>query len=275
MDISTIVGIVIGFVLMIWGIGLGSIGNFIDKQSAIIVIGGTMAALIASYPFSILKQIPKHFKIMLDEKRFDPVTCIETLVEYADIARKNGLLALEDKANELTDPFFRFAVQSMMDFSDGDKLKAVLTEQLENLAERHEYSIGIYERGSSLSPAFGMIGTLIGLINMLKSLNLSDGGASTLGESMSIALITTFYGVVVANLIFGSIAKKLSRRNDEECRYKQIILEGVLAIQSGETPKFLREKLYALIEEKKKQPMSQTQAVQNEQVRGERKKKAA
>lgn len=179
MDISTIVGIVLGFILMVWGIGLGSIGNFIDKQSAVIVIGGTIAALIASYPFSTLKQIPKHFKIMLDEKRYDPVPCIETLVEYAEIARKNGLLALENKAAELTDPFFQFAVQSMIDFSDAEKLRTALTEQLENLAERHEYGIGIYERGSSLAPAFGMVGTLIGLINMLKSLNLTDGGSST------------------------------------------------------------------------------------------------
>lgn len=275
MDISTIVGIVIGFVLMVWGIGLGKIGNFMDGQSAIIVIGGTIAALIASYPFSVLKQIPKHFKIMLDEKRFDPVPCIEMLVEYAEIARKNGLLALEDKVNESADPFFQFAVQSMIDFSDAEKLRAVLTEQIENLAERHEYGIGIYERGSSLAPAFGMVGTLIGLINMLKSLNLSDGGQSTLGESMSVALVTTFYGVVVANLIFGSIAKKLSRRNDEECRYKQIIVEGVLAIQSGENPKFLREKLYTLIEEKKKQPMAHKQAEETEQVQNIGKKKVA
>ena len=101
---------------------------------------------------------------MLNEKRYDPVPCIETLVEYAEIARKNGLLALENKATELTDPFFQFAVQSMIDFSDAEKLKATLMEQLENLAERHEYGIGIYGRGSSLAPAFGMVGTLIGLI---------------------------------------------------------------------------------------------------------------
>lgn len=275
MDISTIVGIVLGFVLMIWGIGFGSIGNFMDRQSAIIVIGGTIAALIASYPFSILKQIPKHFKIMLNEKRFDPVPCIETMVEYAEIARKNGLLALEDKANELADPFFQFAVQSMIDFSDADKLRSTLTEQLENLAERHEYSIGIYERGSSLAPAFGMVGTLIGLINMLRSLNLSDGGSTTLGESMSVALVTTFYGVVVANLIFGSIAKKLSRRNDEECLYKQIIIEGVLAIQSGENPRSLRERLYTLIEEKKKQSGPQKRTTDNKQGQDEAKEKAA
>ena len=141
MDISTIIGVVMGFALMIWGLGFGSIGNFMDKQSAIIVIGGTAAALIASYPFSTLKQIPKHFQIMLNEKRYDPIPCIETLVEYAEIARKNGLLVLEDKANELTEPFFRFAVQSMIDFSDADKLRTTLTEQLENLAERHEYGI--------------------------------------------------------------------------------------------------------------------------------------
>ena len=154
----------------------------------------------------------------------------------------------------------------MIDFGDAEKLKATLMEQLENLAERHEYGIGIYERGSSLAPAFGMVGTLIGLINMLKSLNLSDSGSTTLGESMSVALVTTFYGVVVANLIFGSIAKKLSRRNDEECRYKQIIIEGVLAIQSGENPKFLREKLYTLIEEKKTKAKNISQPDTQEQT---------
>ncbi|MBD5162211.1 MAG: motility protein A [Oscillibacter sp.] len=196
------------------------------------------------------------------------------MVEYATIARKSGLLALEEKTNELADPFFRFAVQSMIDYNDAEKLRTVLTDQIENLVERHEYSIGIYERGSSLAPAFGMVGTLIGLINMLKSLNLSDSSSSTLGESMSIVPVTTFYGVVVANLIFGSISKKLARRNDEECRYKQIILEGVLAIQSGENPKFLREKLYTLIEEKKKRSMPQIQTVENAQVRDEGKKAA-
>ena len=212
---------------------------------------------------------------MLDEKRFDPVPCIETMVEYAAIARKSGLLALEEKANELANPLLQFAVQSMIDFNDADKLRTVLTDQIENFVERHEYSIGIYDRGSSLAPAFGMVGTLIGLINMLKSLNLTDGGSSTLGESMSVALVTTFYGVVVANLIFGSIAKKLSRRNDEECRYKQIVLEGVLAIQSGENPRFLRDKLYTLIEEKKKQPISRIQAAESGQLGGEGEKKAA
>lgn len=251
MDFSIIIGILAGFFLMLWGIGFGSIGGFLDPPSAIIVVGGTLAALIASYPFSTLKNVPAHCKIMMQEKRWEPVPCIEKLVELSQIARKDGLLALENLANDLPDPFFQSAVRSIVDMSDPDKLMKKLNHQLENLYERHTYNIGIYEKGNSLAPAFGMVGTLIGLIKMLKSMDLSAGGSSTLGESMSVALVTTFYGVVIANLLFGSIAKKLSIRNDEEYLYKQIIAEGVISIQSGDNPKFLRENLYAMVAEKK------------------------
>lgn len=251
MDLSTIIGIAAGFALMIWGIGFGSIQGFLDPSSAIIVVGGTLAALVASYPFSALKNIPKHLKAAMQEKCWDPVPCIETLVELSQIARKEGLLALESRIAELSDPFFQFAVQSIVDAGDPDKLRTRLTSQIEGLCERHEYGISIYEKGGAMTPAFGMAGTLIGLIKMLKNLNLSDSGSSSLGESMSVALVTTFYGVLIANLFFGSIAKKLSIRNDEECLYKQIIVEGVLGIQSGENPKSLRENLYSMIEEGK------------------------
>ena len=253
MDISTIVGILIGFAVMVWGIGLDKLQNFMDPQSAIIVVGGAAAALIASYPFSVLKQVPKHLKIIMQGSRYDPVPCIEKLIELSEIARKNGLLALEDKAAELDDPFFRTAVLSIADYSDAEKLRKQMTDQIENMSERHAYYIGMYEKGSAMSPAFGMVGTLIGLINMLKSMNLDDGGSSALGEGMSIALVTTLYGVIVANLIYGPVAKKLSRRDEEECLYKQIIVESVLAIQNGENPKALREELYALLEDGKKQ----------------------
>lgn len=275
MDFSTIIGILAGFILMVWGIGFSSIKGFLDLPSAIIVVGGTLAALVANHPFSVLKNIPKHLKIMMQEKRYDPVPCIEKLVGFSLIARKEGLLALESRIDELSDPFFQYAVRSIVDMTDPDTLRTKLTHQIENLYERHAYGISIYEKGSSMVPAFGMVGTLIGLIKMLKSMDLSAGSSSTLGESMSVALVTTFYGVVIANLIFGSIAKKLSIRNDEECLYKQIIVEGILSIQSGENPQSLRENLYALIEEKKKQPASQKQVVENGQMQDMVKEKAA
>lgn len=250
MDISTILGIVLGFGLIVFGIGLDKLGNFVDIASLTIVLGGTVAAVIASYPFNQLAQIPKHFKIIISGKLYQPTSAIDTLVEFAQIARKSGLLALEEKANELKDPFFKQSIMLIVDAMDADKVRAMLENELDCLADRHDAGAGIYEKASALAPSFGMIGTLVGLINMLKSMDMSGGGSSSLGEDMSVALITTFYGSVLANLIFGTIAKKLRVRNSEEFLYKQIIIEGVLSIQEGDNPKFLQEKLLSFLHEK-------------------------
>lgn len=252
MDVTTIIGILIGAVLILYGIGLKAIGNFWDFQSVIIVAGGTIAVVIASYPVSMLKQIPKHFKIMLNGKKYNPMLFIDTLVEFAQIARKNGLLALEEKANEQTDPFFKQSIMLIVDATDPDKVREMLNNDLDYLSERHEEAVGLYEKASAVAPAFGMIGTLIGLINMLKALNLSSGSSDSLGEGMSVALITTFYGCILAHLLFSPIAKKLAIRNAEEYLCKQIIIEGVLSIQSGENPKFLKEKLISYLSQKQR-----------------------
>lgn len=254
MDITTIIGVIVGFGLMVFGIGVGKLGNFWDPGSIIIVLGGTIAAIVASYPIRILKQIPKHFKIMMNGKKYDPMRYIDTLVEFAQIARKNGLLALEEKANEEPDPFFRQGIMLIVDATDPDKVKNIMENDLEYLSERHDEGVGLYEKASAMAPAFGMIGTLIGLVNMLKELDLEGGGgASTIGVNMSTALITTFYGCILANLIFSPIAKKLRIRNDEEYVCKQIIIEGVLSIQSGENPKFLKEKLISFLSQKQRE----------------------
>lgn len=261
MDITTIIGVAVGAVLIIFGIvfkagegiDIARLGNFFDASSILIVVGGTLSGVISSYPLKILKQIPKHFKIMMSEKKYDPMQFIDTLVEFAQIARKNGLLALEEKANEQTDPFFKQSIMLIVDATDPDKVREMLNNDLDYLSERHEEAVGLYEKASAMAPAFGMIGTLIGLINMLKSLNLEgDGGAGGLGEGMSVALITTFYGCLLAHMLFSPIAKKLSIRNSEEYLCKQIIIEGVLSIQSGENPKFLKEKLISYLSQKQR-----------------------
>ncbi len=254
MDITTILGVVIGFVLIFGGIMIGDSGidpgklmNFVDPASFVIVLGGTISAVVASYPVQALKQIPKHMKIMMDGKKFDPMQYIEILVELAQYARKNGLLALEERAKDLEDPFFQQGIMLIVDATDPDRVRDMLNNDLDYLSERHDEGAGMYEKASAMAPAFGMVGTLIGLVNMLKSMNMDAGGASKMGEDMSVALITTFYGVVLANLIFSPIAKKLRIRNNEEYLCKQIIIEGVLSIQSGENPKFLREKLTSFL----------------------------
>lgn len=244
MDLTTLIGLVLAIILCINGIGAENLGNFIDIPSVIIVIGGTLAALIASYPFSILKDIPKHFKVLLRGKMYNIPQLVDQLVDLAMVARQSGLLALEDKANEIKDPFLKHSILMIVDANDPDKVRLVLERELENMMVRHDQAAGLYEKGSSYAPAFGMIGTLIGLINMLNGLDLSGGsGASTIGQDMSVALITTFYGCLLANAVFHPIAKKLRIRQDEEELYCSTIIEGILSIQSGENPQYLRERL--------------------------------
>jgi chemotaxis protein MotA len=247
MDISLILGWILGIALIINGITIGKLGNFIDVGSMVIVVGGTVAALIASFPLKVLTQIPKHIGIMLSPKKYNAEKVIDTLVAMAKTARKKGLLVLEEQANGLKDPFLKQSIMLIVDAMDAEKIKEMLESEVEAMSERHDQDVSFYEKGSAVAPAFGMIGTLVGLINMLKGMKPDGGGSSTIGADMSVALITTFYGTVLANLIFAPMAKKLRIRNDEEFLYKQIIIEGVLSIQAGDNPKYLEEKLLSYL----------------------------
>lgn len=247
MDISLIVGWIMGVGLIVYGIGIQKIGNFIDIPSVIIVVGGTLAALIASYPFKVLAQVPKHIGIMLSPQKYNAEKVIDTLVDMAKTARKKGLLVLEEQANGIKDPFLKQSIMLIVDAMDAEKIREMLESEVSAMFERHDQDVSMYEKGTSVAPAFGMIGTLVGLVNMLKSMNMDGGGASSLGADMSVALITTFYGCVLAHLLFGPMAKKLRIRNDEELLYKQIIIEGVLSIQAGDNPKYLEEKLLSYL----------------------------
>lgn len=227
--------------------------NFFDPSSILIVVGCTMAVVVASFPPKMLKEMPKHFKIMLNTKKYDPMYYIDQLVELAQVARKNGLLALEEKANAQEDPFFKQAIMLIVDANDADKVRGILNNDIECMSARHNGVAGMYERASAVSPAFGMLGTLVGLINMLKNMNLSgDGGSSSIGTDMGTALITTLYGCVLANMIFNPIASNLRTRDEEEVLCKMIIVEGIMSIQSGENPKSLREKLLTFVDQKQR-----------------------
>lgn len=247
MDVTSIVGVVLGLALIVNGITLGKLGNFIDVGSIAIVVGGTFAAVIASYPLNMLLKMPKALTLLVGKNKYNTLECIDTLVEFAQIARKSGLLALEEKANEIKDPFFKQSVLSVVDAMEASKLRNMLNNELDFMTERHEEVAAMFDKAAAYGPAFGMIGTLVGLINMLKSMDLSGDGAGSLGQDMSVALITTFYGSLLANLFMTPIAKKLRVKNDEEYLYKQIIIEGVISIQEGDNPKFLREKLVSFL----------------------------
>ena len=233
---------------------LANLWNFFDAASIFITIGCTLFIVVASFPGHMLKNIPKHFKIILNNKMFDPKGYIDQLVELAQIARKNGLLSLEEKANEQTDPFFKQAIMLIVDANDQDKVRGILENDIECMSARHEDAAALYDKASSVAPAFGMVGTLVGLINMLMSMNLSgDGGADSLGTSMGTAMITTLYGCLLAHVIFGPVAQLLRGRDSEEVLCKQIIVEGVMAIQAGENPKSLRERLLTYMSQKQRE----------------------
>ena len=244
MDLTSIIGLIVGAVLIVTvGIGPEHLGNFWDPASVAIVVGGTLTSIISSFPFSMLKCIPHHIKILFQGNRYDVGSLIDTLVEMAQLARKNGLLALEEKANELDDMFFQQGIMLIVDATEPEEVREMLENELDTMSQRHEEAVAIYEKGSIYAPAFGMIGTLVGLINMLRDMDLDAGGTSSIGPNMATALITTFYGCILANMLFAPVAKKLRIRNEEELLYKQIMIEGILAIQSGDNPKFLKEKL--------------------------------
>lgn len=257
MNIVYLIGLALAIFFTLFGIAvdltavppidLDKLGNFVDAPSLLIVVGGTLAVVVACYP-KLVKSLPKHLKIMLRAKAFDPSVYVDQLTELAQIARKNGLLALEEKANEQTDPFFKQAIMLIVDANDPDRVRSILENDIEQTSERHQGVIAMYERGSNAAPAFGMIGTLIGLINMLKGLDGAD--MDSLGPNMSVALVTTFYGSFLAHVIFNPIAANLTARDEEEVLCRQIIVEGIMAIQSGENPKFLRERLMTFMSQK-------------------------
>ncbi len=232
---------------------LSNLWNFFDAASIFITIGCTIFVVVASFPGSALKNVPKHFKVILNSKKYNPMYYIDQLVELAQTARKNGLLSLEEKANEQTDPFFKQAIMLIVDANDPDKVKAILENDIECMSARHEDAAGMYDKASSVAPAFGMVGTLVGLINMLKGMSFDGGGASSLGTSMGTALITTLYGCILAHVFFGPIAQNLRGRDSEEVLCKEIIVEGIMSIQSGENPKALKEKLLTYMDQSQRE----------------------
>ncbi|WP_191396374.1 motility protein A [Flavonifractor sp. An306] len=261
MNIVYLIGLLLAIFFVFFGISvnmdglipsieLGNLQNFFDVPSILITIGGTLAVMVACYP-KLAKSFPKHIEIMLRAKAFNPTIYVDQLTELAQIARKNGLLALEEKANEQDDPFFKQAIMLIVDANDPDRVRSILENDIEQTSARHQEVVAMYERGSNAAPAFGMIGTLIGLINMLKSLDGAD--MNSLGPSMSVALVTTFYGSVLAHVIFNPIAANLTARDEEEILCRQIIVEGIMAIQSGENPKFLRERLMTFMNQKERE----------------------
>lgn len=244
MDIATLIGFLAGIILMVIAIlSNGSIATFIHIPSLQIVLGGTIAATFISFP---LKKVVNTFKVAKNAFSKDEVSHSEIITEVlylANIARKEGLLALEEASEKAENEFLKKGIMLIVDGTDPELVRNVLETELNFLEERHGEGQKVFEVMASFSPGFGMIGTLIGLVNMLK--DLSD--VASVGPNMSVALITTFYGSLFANLVFLPLANKLKGKSREELLGKEMIVEGLLSIQAGENPRVIEEKLKTFI----------------------------
>ncbi len=242
MDLATLIGMLLGFGLVGYSI-VSSAGDkaavFVNIPSAMIVIGGALASVMMATPLANLLKTGKFFSKALMHKEQSAQKLITDLVGYAEIARRDGILSLESATSEDDDPFVVRGIQMAVDGTDPELIEAIMTNELEAIAERHDKGKAIFDLLGKYAPAYGMIGTLVGLVVML--MNMSD--AAAIGPAMAVALITTLYGSMIANMIAIPIADKLAVRNDEELMLKSIIIKGVMSIQSGDNPRIVEQKL--------------------------------
>ncbi len=254
MDIATLGGLVGGFALILWGMisgGLG-LGPFIDPPSIIIVIGGTFAGFFIAYPLPKALGIGGIFGKSFKNPDDDTAGIIAKVLELANTARREGLLALEEAVGDIQDDFLKKGISLVVDGTDPELVKGIMETEMSYVSDRHSESRGMLETLGAFGPAFGMIGTLIGLVLMLQQLD----DPSSIGPSMAVALLTTFYGSLIANMVFIPIAKKLEVRNAEEMLVKEIMIEGLLSIQAGENPRIIEEKLKAFLPPKIRKSIS-------------------
>lgn len=240
MDLGTLTGIILG-VLLIFGaiIAGGTPGAFVDIASVMITIGGTTAATLITFPLPKVKAVFAVTKKILNAGSLDISPWYQTLIDLATVARRDGILALEDRLEGIDDEFLKRGLQMLVDGNPADSVSSILEMEIENMEARHGIGHTMWKSMGSYAPAFGMIGTLIGLVNMLQSLD----DPSKLGAGMAVALLTTFYGAFVANLFCIPIQGKLEQRTAEEVQLKRMLLAGILSIQSGDSPRVVGEKL--------------------------------
>jgi len=249
MDIATIGGIAVGIVSIAVSILLdGSLLTFYNLPSIFIVIGGGMASILISYRMNEIAKIMKVVAKAFSSKQSTPEETIRLLVELSQKARREGLLALESEQERIEDDYIKQSLQLIVDGVEPDTIRESMELELENLEARHSKGQGLFKTMAALFPAWGMIGTLIGLINLLKQ--LSD--PSKIGPAMAVALITTFYGSILANFVCTPIANKLAIKSKEEIQQKGMIIEGILSIQAGENPRIMEHKLKTFLSPEQK-----------------------
>ncbi|GBU24353.1 flagellar motor protein MotP [Fibrobacteria bacterium R8-3-H12] len=246
MDPTGIIGLVASaLIMLIWGFGTpANIPYFVNIPSVAITGGCSLMCMVCAYPPGFWKTVPGFLKMFVVVQKHDIVATINSIIGFAEQARREGILALENSLETVKDPFLKKGIQLAVDGTERAVIESVLEIEKDNIEARHKDNIGFFENLGAMGPAFGMLGTLIGLVLMLQ--NMSD--PSAIGPSMAVALITTFYGSLLANVLAWPIATKLKIRHGEEMMEKTIMLEGILSVQAGENPRIVQWKLTAYLD---------------------------
>ena len=247
MDIASLAGILLALFMLVFGIissaGVGGFREYLDPASAIITFGGAFSCTLMSMSLQNYIAGLKSFTLIFKAPALNTSEMIGKIIELSNVARKEGLLSLEEAATDLEEPFLKKGILLIVDGTDPELVRAIMETELVSVEGRHKETIGFWDTLAAMGPAWGMIGTLIGLILMLK--NMED--ASTIGPAMATALVTTLYGSLLANWLCNPIAGKLKLNNDNEMMMKEISVEGILSIQAGENPRVIEEKLKSFL----------------------------
>ncbi|PKM47350.1 MAG: motility protein A [Firmicutes bacterium HGW-Firmicutes-8] len=245
MDLSSIIGLVLGFAMLLIAYVEegGQLSALVQPTAAMIVFGGTIGAVMTSFTLNDLKQVGKLFQIVFKEKKYEVNELITILCSFAEKARREGLLSLERETANIDDEFLRQGIQLVVDGTDPALVRDILETQIEFTDQRHKIGADIFESAGGYSPTMGIIGTVLGLVMVLGNLTNPD----ELGPSIAVAFIATLYGVAFANLAWLPIGHKLKLKSKQERFMREIALEGVLSIQAGDNPGIVREKLRAFL----------------------------
>ncbi len=249
MDIASLLGLLLGFVMLIFGIlsACGSITiaaeEYLDGPSAIITFGGAFSATLLSHSLADFIGGLQSFTLIFKAPAINTGEMIKKIIDLSNVARKEGLLSLEEAAADMDEPFLKKGILLIVDGTDPDLVRAIMETELISIEGRHKTRIGFWDTLGSMGPAWGMIGTLVGLVDMLY--HMSD--MEKLGPSMAVALITTLYGSLLANWLSIPISNKLKADNASEMMLKEVMIEGLLSIQAGENPRVIEEKLKSFL----------------------------
>ncbi len=249
MDLATILGIVSAFGLVFIAIAMGGgVGLFINIPSLMIVVGGTLGATMINYPLKDVFKAVSVVKNAFFSKKMSTDDIVKRFVDLGGKARREGILALEADVKNIDDEFLGKGLQLSVDGLEPQAIETIMETEVEFLRERHQMGAEIFSTMGTFAPALGMIGTLIGLVQMLQSMD----DPSSIGPSMAVALLTTFYGSVMANLIYMPIAGKLRTRSKEETLMKEMTVQGIISLAKGENPRILEQKILAFMPPKER-----------------------